>query len=210
MIRKQRKIIFIGIVLVICVALLIWLYPWRATSPAPQPPEIVTYSTDKPEEAKPNPADYTWKGDMNMPKSISLPSIGAEGFVQRVGVDQHKQIAVPTNVHVAGWYVESRSPGSDGLSIIDGHLDGPTAGGIFANLANLSAGDQFTLTFGDDSKKSFVVRRVQTLPAADAAAVLFSQDPAIGRQLNLITCGGAFNKPAGTYDDRVVVVAEAL
>lgn len=182
----------------------------RPAAPAAAQPVVVTHSTDRPAEVRPNPATYHWTGRPDAPKYLRLPSIHAEGFIQQVGVDQHQAIAVPTNIHVAGWFVQSRPPGSSGLSIIDGHLDGHTGGGVFEHLARLRVGDQFTVTFGNNSTKTFVVRRVQSAPLNDAAALLFSQDAKINQQLNLITCGGTYNKSRQQYDRRVVVTAQFL
>jgi sortase (surface protein transpeptidase) len=208
----QRTLIALGVLLLVYAG---WdgFTRYQATHLPPSPstaPQVVTQSTDKPAETKPNPKTYTWFGAPTMPKYLRLPAIKAEGFVQQVGVDQHKAIAVPTNIHLAGWFNQSQLPGAKGLSIIDGHLDGRTGGGIFEHLAKLKPGHQFTITYGDNSTKTFTVRTVQSLPTAETAAVLFSQDPKITHQLNLITCGGNFNESNKQYDERVVVTAELV
>src|SRR5262245_48002539 len=86
-------------------------------------PQVVTYSTDQPDENEP-PKDYNWSGTATDPKKIIIPSIGVDAFVQQVGVDQKKQIAVPDNIHMVGWFINSVRPGQKGLSIIDGHVNG--------------------------------------------------------------------------------------
>ena len=191
----------------VLVAALLWRMP-SATPESPKTPQIITRSTTTPTEAKPDPAGMRWHGTATQPKYINLPTIKAEGFLQWVGVDQHNAVAVPNNVHMAGWFADSRPPGERGLSIIDGHVDGRTAAGIFKNLTQLTPNDQFSVTFGDSSHKTFVVRKVLRMPAPEAASVLFSQEPAITAQLNLVTCGGRFDKKAGGYQDRVIVIAE--
>ena len=170
----------------------------------------LTYSTKTPSEKRPDKKSYVWKGDPTDPKYLSLPSIKTEGFIQKVSVDQNNQVAVPNNIYMAGWFAESAIPGAKGLSIIDGHLDGKTADGIFINLAKLKPGDVYTVEFGNGSKKQFKVLSVKSMPTDQTAAVLFSQDPAAPNQLNLITCGGSYNKKAGSYDQRVVVTSQAI
>lgn len=178
--------------------------------PAPEPePALVTRSSDEPSETKPNPDTYQWKGAKNDPKFIEIPGV-AEGFIQRVGVDQHKAVAVPSNIHMAGWFVDSVRPGDKGLSIIDGHVDGRTQPGIFTDLAKAKPGTEFTVTFGDDSVKKFRIAAVKTVATDKAENELFSQDPTILRQLNLITCGGTFDKAKRSYDERVIVSSELV
>ncbi|MEI7579195.1 MAG: class F sortase [bacterium] len=170
---------------------------------------VIVYSTDSPSEKAPS-KNFNWKGKANDPKSIKIDSVGIEGFLQKVGVDQNQQIAVPNNVYFAGWFVDTVRPGENGLSIIDGHLNGTSKGGIFRNLENSKKDDQFEVKMGDDSVKKFVVKDVLTVNNDQAVNVLFSQDPAIKSQLNLITCGGTYDKAAHHYDQRIIVIAEYL
>ena len=172
--------------------------------------EVLTYSTDKPEETKPKKETYKWQGQPTDPKFITLPTIKADGFIQKVGVDQNKQIAVPNNIHVAGWFNQSVLPGEKGLSIIDGHVTGRVNNGIFKDLEKLKDGDTFKIEFGNGTSKDFkVVKKVDVL-VKDAAGVLFSQEPGIERQLNLITCSGVFDKKSQSYPNRLIVITQAL
>ncbi len=179
-----------------------------ATKAASPSPRAVTASTDHPSE-EPVTAVYHSTATGTQPKYLRLPTIHAEGYIQAVGVDQHRQIAVPTNINLAGWFTSTVTPGDLGLSIIDGHLDGRRLPGIFASLAKLKPGDTFSIDLANGVTRKFQVKTVQSLPTADAAAALFSQTPGISRQLNLITCGGAFSTSSG-YDHRVVVTAQSL
>lgn len=171
---------------------------------------VVTYSTDKPDENKPDKNSYEWQGKQTDPKFITMPTINTEGFIQNVGVDQNKQIAVPSNIHVAGWFNQTVLPGEKGLSIIDGHVTGRVNNGIFKDLSNLNDGDNFTIELGNGSKKEFkTVKKVDTL-VKDSASVLFSQEPGIERQVNLITCSGVFDRKSQSYPNRLIVIAEAI
>lgn len=181
--------------------------PRPVKQPLPAPTEIVTVSTDRPAEAKLTAYHSTATG--SEPKYLRLPSINAEGFIQKVGVDQNRQIAVPTNIHLAGWFTESATPGAPGLAIIDGHLDGQTLPGIFARLDQLKTADTFTVELANGTIRRFSVTSVRSLPVAQSAAVLFSQDPATANQLNLITCAGTYRESEG-YDRRVIVTSRLL
>jgi LPXTG-site transpeptidase (sortase) family protein len=176
---------------------------------SPQKSTVITSSIDTPDETKPA-KDYEWKGAPGDPKYIKLPTINAEGFMQVVGVDQNNQVAVPTNIHMAGWFRDSVRPGQKGLSIIDGHLNGTEADGIFIHLQKMKKDDTFTIEFGDGSTKQFEVTGVTTVATKDAATVLFSQDPKATNQLNLITCGGTFDRSSRLYDKRVIVSSRLI
>lgn len=170
--------------------------------------ETVTFSTDRPDETKLAEACDSYQVPSGTPRSISLPSIGADGCIEPVGIDQFGAVAVPTNIHLAGWFVESAAPGQPGLSIIDGHINGLyTEDGIFQHLVNVQAGEMFSVTMGDGTILEYKVQSVQSLPVEESAQVLFRHDPAIESQLNLITCGGQFSAATGQFDERVIVVA---
>jgi sortase (surface protein transpeptidase) len=126
----------------------------------------------------------------------------------RVGVDQHRAIAVPTNINLAGWYVEGPAPGEPGVSIVDGHVSGVESPGIFARLGDLRAGDPVTIERGDGTVLTFTVVTVDSYPTADTAREQFRALPGVERQLTLITCGGRYDPAIGTHDQRIVVRAE--
>ncbi len=171
---------------------------------------VVVVSTDRPSEEPISKEKYTSTAGQSEPKYIALPTIGGGGYIEKVGVDQNNQIAVPTNIYLAGWYVEALKPSQSGLSIIDGHLDGYKHDGIFKNLAQLKIGDTFQVEKGDGSILNYKVKAVQSMSVADANTKLFVKDPAIKSQLNLITCGGKFDESKKQYDNRVVIVSELL
>ncbi len=173
-------------------------------------PSIITYSVDTPSETPITTAEntFSWTGKENDPKYITIPSINTEGYIINVGIDQNGAMAVPPNVHLAGWFIESVRPGQKGLSIIDGHVDGTSVGGIFRHLNELNEGDRFTITMGDEKVLNYVIRQKHTVKTEEAANILFSKDSAIQSQLNLITCGGTYLEDQRTYDHRVIVVAE--
>lgn len=168
---------------------------------------VVTISTKEPSEEIPAP-EYTVAADM--PRSISLPTISVNGFIQQVGIDQDNKIAVPNNIHMVGWYIHSVKPGEKGLSIIDGHVDGMYSGGIFYDLNKVSVGDEYSIVYGDGSEIHYrVVDKIQ-VSEAESNNVLFSKRPDIESQLNLITCIGTYSEDLESYDQRLIVVSEKI
>lgn len=198
------------LILVLAVLLVTMLFLEVKTSdyvPAP----VVTYSTETPEEKLPVDAGYSWKGQENDPKRIVISKIGVDSLVQNVGIDQNQQIAVPNNIHIAGWFIDSVRPGESGLSIIDGHVNGVSSDeGVFKRLNELAEGDTVQIIMGDDSVVDFKVYSNQEIATADSASVLYSQVPEIENQLNLITCTGNFDRTVRQYDKRQITVLERV
>lgn len=163
----------------------------------------ITHSTDTPSETPPDEACERYSVAIDQPRMIEAPSIGMRGCIQRVGVDQHGAIAVPDNIHLAGWYTESALPGDYGLSILDGHVLGRYTDAIFAYLHTLKAGDILRVQYGDLSWKEFQVTSVDAYTVDEVMPHLLEQ--VADRQLNLITCAGSYDAQERTYNERLVV-----
>jgi len=173
---------------------------------------VITHSTDTPSETPPTDACANYRVAPSYPKRIDLPSIDAGGCIEQVSIDQYGQIAVPTNIYTAAWYVKSVLPGQPGLSIIDGHISGRyNTDGIFEHLDRLKPGDTFTVTLGDGTVLSYRVFKEQSVPLNQAVDTLLTKDSNVtASQLNLITCSGQYNKSTKLYDHRTIVSAELL
>lgn len=196
--------IAIAVVLVATVSFTVWHFALDNNSK--KYPEVVNNSTDDPDES-PIGDDYNWQGKDTDPKYIELKSINAGGFIQKVAVDQRKEVGVPSNVHLAGYFTSSSIPGAKGLSIIDGHVDGRSKPGIFKNLDKLKKGAIFTIEYGNGKTKKFKVTSTTLINKEKAPPVLFSQDPTVTSQLNLITCGGTYDRKVRHYQDRIIVTS---
>lgn len=202
-----------GVALALVLVLLVtcwWYFAPREVNLTQQKTEVITYSTDTPGEEKPS-VDYNWRGSADDPKKIIIKSIGVNAFLQNVGVDQNRQIAVPNNIHIAGWFVDSVRPGQKGLAIIDGHVDGRIVSeGVFGHLDTIKEGDEFTIEMGSGKELMYRVSKITTVSTEESASVLYSQAPGIDSQLNLITCTGTYLKDKKTYDKRMIVTSELV
>ena len=212
--RWSRRSSLLVIIVAICLLAYSGFGLWqryRAThSSNPLPSNTpVTTSLAEPDETV-IAANSPYTVPANQPQRIVLPSINAEGFIQKVGIDQNNAIAVPSNIHMAGWFTGNDLPGDKGLSIIDGHVHGKYLPGIFTNLIKLKKGDHFTVEFGDNSTRRFEVVSVKSYPVDEAKQPLFKKQESIEAQLNLITCGGSFDKTSQQYRERVLVVSRRL
>lgn len=197
----------IGILLAVVVYVLLEYRSAYKTENRPVDNSMSRQAGDPPSEDIPGD-DYEWRGTPNEPKKISIPSLGIDAFVEKVGVDRYNEVAVPKNIHIAGWFTNSVRPGERGLSIIDGHTDGivpKTA--VFTQLGQVSVGTEIVIVLGSGETLSFTVFDTTETTTEEAAAALFSQDPTVSHQLNLITCTGNYDNQKTTYDKRVIVSA---
>lgn len=205
---KKRQFITIALG-VSLIAFGVWAF-WQQYQTTHNPtPAIrggtVTHSTDEPDET---PIKECPEAAADMPRKIELPSLDKSGCIQPVGIDQDEKIAVPTNIHVVGWFVDSPKPGDPGVSIIDGHVQGRYSEAIFKHLGMLEEGDMVRVEFGDKSERQFKVATTNQYSAEQTATEQFKQLANIDKQLTLITCGGTFNRDTEQYDKRIVVRAE--
>lgn len=203
------SVVVLAVVAVITILLLVYRQQQVGDGNSAPVAEVVSYSVDVPDETIPQEPD--WKGGPTDPKRITIASAGITSLLQNVGVDQNQQIAVPNNIWFGGWFVDSARPGDAGLSIIDGHVNGTSSkNAIFSDLEKASIGDRVEVEFGDGEKRSFEITTSQQVAVEDAASILFSQDPTISNQLNLITCIGIYNEAARTFDQRLIVTAKLI
>lgn len=151
----------------------------------------------------PNSESSTHESDTK----IFIPSIDVVADVQHVGLSKSGDMAVPTNFSDVGWYRHGTKPGEKGSAVIDGHVDnGLGRKAVFHDLALLSPGDNIYVENESNSKLRFVVEEVKMYDADDIPAdVVFNRSDR--PRLNLITCGGTWDKEARKYDERVVVYA---
>ncbi len=186
---------------------------WYSLTHNPSPTisaNTVTVSTDTPDETQPAEACDSYRVGPKVPRTITIESIGVDGCIERVGVDRNKLVAVPTNIHLAGWYEESVLPGEVGVSLIDGHVLGRYNDAIFAKLGTVTPGAVISIEFGDGSIKKFEIFSLNTYDLEKAQDEFLKQAQGVEKQLTLITCGGDFDRAAQTYNKRVIVQAKLV
>lgn len=142
------------------------------------------------------------------PKYLIIPKLHINTNIYAVGKTEKGAIDAPQTAWGTGWYQEGALPGNGkGAALIDGHVnDSFNTPGIFYELSSLLPGDKITIIRGDDSELQYQVTRVDEEPlgSVDMNKVL-SPIESDKEGLNLITCGGKYDKAAETYTNRVIV-----
>ena len=140
---------------------------------------------------------------------LSLPSLGLQAPVERLGLDSAGRLDVPQDAVTVGWNPGFTSlPGTGLASFFAAHYEYAGTPGVFFRLADLSAGDEVVVTRSDGLPIRYVVRSAvdYALEAIDMGAILLGLE---GREsLALMTCSGPGD--AGRYPLRTLVLAERV
>lgn len=144
----------------------------------------------------------------DMPRLITIPSIGVKARIRRMGVDKNGAVMAPASVFDAGWYDGSAKPGENGAAFIDGHVSGYASKGIFGNLKKLSNGDSIQVVMGNGNVVTYKVTNKRTYPkdSVDMNQVL-NVDGSAKSGLNIMTCAGKFDAKSNSFLDRLVIFA---
>jgi LPXTG-site transpeptidase (sortase) family protein len=140
------------------------------------------------------------------PAGLTIPAIGVRTRLIRLGLTPAGTLQVPATFGVAGWYDRSPRPGAPGSSVIAGHIDSLAGPAVFFRLHDLHRGDRVYVRRADGTLAAFRVTAVH-MYSKDHFPAAAVYGPVPNPQLRLITCGGAFDRAAGSYLSNVVVYA---
>ncbi len=141
------------------------------------------------------------------PVTLSIPSVHVHAAVEEVGMTPDRHMDVPQSVWDVGWFDLGPRPGETGNAVIDGHLDSKTGTAVFWNLKKVKPGDDIEVTAQDGTQYHFTVTRTQSYNE-DAAPLTEIFGSSGGIHLNLITCGGKWDKAKHQYQERLAVFTD--
>ena len=141
-----------------------------------------------------------------LPVRLRIPAAGVDTELQQLGRLDDGTIAVPTDSDLAGWYAEGPRPGQPGPAVILGHVDSKRGPAVFYELRRLPMGTEIHVDRADGSTMTFRATGRSQVPKT-----LFPTELVYGAtlepSLRLVTCGGEFDRSAGSYLDNVIVYA---
>ena len=146
----------------------------------------------------------------DLPVNINIPSINLDTAIENVGLTLSGEVGVPSNPANTAWYNLSPLPGDVGNSIIDGHYGWknniPVA---FDHLNSIKIGDRVYITHDTGSTTVFVVTNLVVYGENNNDPTIFVSTDGKAH-LNLITCGGVWNKVTKSYSTRLVVFTDLV
>lgn len=145
---------------------------------------------------------------VSLPTSVEAPAVGIAAALEPVGKLADGALAVP-DFGTAGWYRHSVRPGAPGAAVLAGHVDSTTGPDVFFALGELEPGDQVLIRHEDATTSTFVVDR-REITDKDRLPVDRIFDEPAGAELRLVTCGGAFDRATGSYEENVIVYAHLI
>ena len=140
------------------------------------------------------------------PVRLQIPAIGVDATVVPAGIEADGDMELPAAAEV-GWYRLGPRPGDLGSAVLAGHVDLNDERGAFFDLRLLPVGAEVLVTGPDGAVRRFVVTAREQVPKeqVDLSRYFTHEGPA---RLTLITCGGAFDRGDGHYQDNIIVTAE--
>lgn len=140
----------------------------------------------------------------SVPDRLTIPRLGLSVGLGTLGLNADATVQVPATADQAGWFRLGPTPGRIGSAVVLGHVDSFRGPGVFFQLRSLEPGDQVDVLLADGVVAHFTVTTLSTYPkqAFPAQEVYGSHGAS---QLQLVTCGGAFDSGTGSYLSNVVV-----
>jgi sortase (surface protein transpeptidase) len=138
------------------------------------------------------------------PVSLRIPAIGVAVSLSKLGLNPDGTVEVPTNFAEPGWFHLGPSPGQLGSAVILGHVHSSRGPAIFWRLGELRVHDRITVRLADGVVTRFSVTKVAAYPKADFPSQLVYGSHGFSA-LQLVTCGGVYDKRNHRYLSNVVV-----
>ncbi|NEB75464.1 class F sortase [Streptomyces sp. SID14478] len=169
----------------------------RTADAAPAPPAPTGSATGQP----PAEAEVMEASD---PTRLSIPAIGVDTSLERLGLDGERAMQTPRDPARAGWFTPGPDPGAQGPAVLAGHVTWNGSKAVFFDLARLGRGDHVYVDRKDGSTARFTITRVEQY-AKDRFPSLEVYRNIDHAGLRLITCSGTYS--GHRYSDNTVVYA---
>lgn len=154
--------------------------------------------------------NITQEPQIGIPQKIIIDKLDVNTPIEPVQKDSQGRMDIPKNWNNTAWYSLGPKPGENGAAVIAGHVDTPSGDpSVFYGIDTLNSGDQIIIVDENGNEIKFAVTNVATYELDDMPLdeIFEKTGPA---RLNLITCGGDWDKEKKDYTQRIVTYAELI
>ncbi|HVB70188.1 MAG TPA: sortase [Acidimicrobiales bacterium] len=138
------------------------------------------------------------------PIHLTIPKLGISVPLSELGLNKDHSVQVPTNFAIPGWYKYGPSPGQESSAVILGHVDSYLGPAVFFHLADLRLGNHVIVKAADGKTFTFRVIGLREYSKSTFPDRLV-YGPRKYAALQLVTCGGVFDRQTGHYLSNIVV-----
>jgi hypothetical protein len=140
------------------------------------------------------------------PVRVRVPALGLDATVRPVGVAADRQMRLPVDPRVLGWYRFGPAPGDGGSVVLAGHVDSRRYGvGPLASLQTIDVGELVEVVTGSGEVRPYRVDSIERFDRQALPAAVFARTGP--ERLRLVTCTGPYLPDAGGYQQNLVVTA---
>ena len=143
------------------------------------------------------------------PVHLRVPAINVSVSVSKLGLNPDGTVEVPADPYRPGWFRRGPSPGQRGSAVILGHVDSSRGPAVFFRLGALRRGDRVSVRLADGAVARFVVVSVAIYRKSHFPARRV-YGPRKYSALQLVTCGGKFDRSTGHYRSNVVAYTRLI
>ncbi|WP_327173042.1 class F sortase [Streptomyces sp. NBC_01336] len=139
------------------------------------------------------------------PVHVSIPSLGVDSDVMRLGLNTDGTVEVPPAEKgmTVGWYTGGPVPGAQGPAVLIGHNDTRFGRAVFHDLKKITKGADITVRDAKGAEVHFEVTGRETA-SKNAFPTNRVYGPTDDRALRLVTCDGAFDAQGHPVDNLIV------
>jgi hypothetical protein len=140
------------------------------------------------------------------PVRVRVPALGLDADVRPVGVGGDRQMRLPDDPRVLGWYRFGSSPGDDGSVVLAGHVDSRRFGvGPLVALQSIDVGTVVQVVTRPGEVRTYRVDSIERFDQQALPPAVFTRTGP--ERLRLVTCTGPYLPRAGGYQQNLVVTA---
>jgi hypothetical protein len=140
----------------------------------------------------------------SLPVHLTIPNLGVSVPLTSLGLNRDGTVSVPTDFAVPGWYRYGPTPGQRGSAVILGHVDSYKGPAVFFYLSHLRPGDPVVVSLADHAVVRFKVIGIREYSKSNFPdKIVYGMRPYSA--LQLVTCGGVFDRATGHYESNIVV-----